>query len=751
MKSTRPSATRLVCSLLTLPLAAGGLLAQETAGAGEPEPASPANSPGEASAEATEAETPPVEEVAEEPTEGTEAPAAQSSEAEETATEASSEEATESAPEPGELKNWVEVGVGGTFLNGYKPAFQQRYGRPDGPWGGVDGFHYEQVVGEEGLFQVDGRGLFDLHDYELTFDFAVPEKGFLRAGYRESRSWYDGSGGYFPGTDAWFPLYGDTLTYDQRQVFVEAGLRLPKLPQFTVRYEHTEREGQKGSTIWGDTNDTGGLGPRSIVPTLLDLDRVRDLVKADLAHTFGITAAGVGFRYDRQDNDDARLMRRSPGEGPASDRHVTQRDQSQADLFNVHAHTVSRFNDKFWLSAGYAFTDLDSGVSGYRVYGSAFDPDYAQRLPNPGTYDQLIGGSLMQQHVGNLNLMAKLTDKLVLVPSLRVEGRDTEGSSSYLSPAAPYAGTAYGVESQRGLLDVTEALDLRYTGVTNWVFYARGSWLQGSGDLEETRVNEDSGALVLDRETEDRRFAQKYAVGANWYPWRRFSLGTEYYHKRRDNDYDHGVDTTANLPGSANRYPAFFRAQHLVTDDVNVRATWRPRGNLTLVGRYDLQLSTIDTQPDGLPELQTSDLVSHIGSGSVSWVPWARLYVLGSLSYVWDRTTTPATDLWPSVQDAENHYWTGNATLGYALDDKTDLEGQYLFYRADNYSDDSAYGQPFGAGAEDHGVTAGLVRRISPRVRLSLKYGFFTGHDQLSGGNRDYDAHLIYSTLQYRF
>jgi hypothetical protein len=32
-----------------------------------------------------------------------------------------------------------------------------------------------------------------------------------------------------------------------------------------------------------------------------------------------------------------------------------------------------------------------------------------------------------------------------------------------------------------------------------------------------------------------------------------------------------------------------------------------------------------------------------------------------------------------------------------------------------------------------------------------LTYGFFANHDQTSGGNNDYTAHLIYSSLQYRF
>lgn len=739
MPSSPSAAWRVTSALLTLPLAAGVFAAEATA----PPTDGPANAPAaEAPAETPEApETPEPAEPA--------AKSEESAEAEDAEATESSEASEEAAP--AELKNWVELGAGGTFLSGRKAAFQQRTGLPDGAFGGVSGFHYEQPFMKDGLFQMDGRGIFDNHDYELKLDFDLPEKGFLRAGYREARHWEDASGGYFPPSGAWYDLYPDTLEYDDREVYVEAGLRLPKLPQFTVRYSHTEREGQKGSTSWGASNNTAGLGPRSIVPSVLDLDRVRDQIMADLAHTFGSTRVGLGVRYERQDNSDARYLRQYPGEGAALDRHITQRDQTEADLFNVHAHTLSRLSSKLTLTAGYAYTDLNSDASGYRVYGSAFDPDLAQRLPAPSTFDNLIGGSVMRQHVGNLNFMANLAEKLVLVPSLRVESRSTEGDALYLSPAVPFSGTAYEAESSRGLLDVSEGLDLRYTGVTNWVFYAKGYWLQGSGDLEETRVNRDTATLVLNRETDDDRFVQKYSVGANWYPWRRLSFGAEYYHKRRDNDYDHSADTTSNLLDSPNRFPALFLAQHYATDDVNFRVTWRPRGNLSVVGRFDMQLTTIDTEADNLAETETADMTSYIGSGSVSWVPFNRLYLQGNLSYVQDQTSTPASDVTPAIQDAENDYWTANATVGYALDDKTDLEGQYVFYRADNYSDNSTYGQAFGAGAEDHGVTAGIIHRFSKRVRLTLKYGFFTSHDELSGGNRDYDAHMVYSTVQYRF
>ena len=60
-------------------------------------------------------------------------------------------------------------------------------------------------------------------------------------------------------------------------------------------------------------------------------------------------------------------------------------------------------------------------------------------------------------------------------------------------------------------------------------------------------------------------------------------------------------------------------------------------------------------------------------------------------------------------------------------------------------------GVPFGAGAEEHSVTATLTRRITKNLRLNLKYAFTHYEDSASAGNFSYDAHVIYSSLQYRF
>ena len=656
---------------------------------------------------------------------------------------------------PVEYNNWLELSAGSFFVGGDKAQFQHQSGLPGGPFGGVEDFHWETPVQKKGLFTVDGRGIFDNHDYLLKLQLSQPDKGYIQFGYREFRTWYDGSGGFFPGNDLWFSLYDDQMHIDRGQLWFESGLRMPGKPQLTFRYEHDFRNGQKDSTSWGITSLTG-VGDRGIVPSFWDIDETRDTFALELKHTVKKTDWGVGVRYEMLDQNNSRNMRQQPYE--PDDRFVTQRDKVDTDLFNAHAFTDTRFNDKVMLTSGYSFTTLDNDLGGSRIYGTdydaVYDPVFARQSFDPG-FINLDGDSHLYQYVFNLNVMWMLKEKLALIPSVRVEHVDADASSSFLNTPDE---TPFHNSSDRDFTDVSEALELRYTGITNWVLYARGEWLEGQGSLNENQWNTtDPNAPVetLYRDTHDDRFTQKYVVGANWYPRRRINVAAQYYHKIKQNNYDNHTDSTPNDPDSSDRYPAYLTDQDFTTDDVNVRTTWRPLNNLTLVSRYDFQYSTIDTKADYLSSVQSGKMTSHIFSESISWSPMARLYLQGSLNYVMDKMETPANNLTDDAADlvpkSQNDYWNATFSVGYALDTKTDLQAQYLFYRADNYTDNSQVSQPYGADAETHAVTATLSRQITPRLRWSLKYAFVTYSDHTSGDHNDYNAHGVYSSMQFRF
>lgn len=660
-----------------------------------------------------------------------------------------------------DYRNWFDVSVGGVLLQGNKAQYQHRSGLPGSAFGGVENFHYEQDVGKKGIFQIDGRGIFDNHDYSLKLELSNPDIGYLKGGYSEFRSWYDGSGGYFPRNGQWFSLYDDELAVNRSEAWFEGGLTLPNKPEFTFKYRHLLRDGQKDSTSWGDSNLTGGLGTRAIVPTFWDINEKRDIFEGDIKHTVGKTDLGLGVRYEISSSNDSRNIHRRPGE-TAVDRFVTQREGIDSDIFNVHAYSETRLTEKALVTMGYSFTTMDTDISGSRIYGADYDPLYdplfARRQFHDEGFLNLGGGSQMKQHVGNFNLMLTPWESFTIVPSLRVEKQDQNGIAEFTETDFAAAPTFKAIQTElenlreRGFLDVTEGLEARYTGFKNWTLYARGELLEGDGDLNEREMEAETG--LVSRETDSTRFTQKYVAGANWYPLRRLNMGGQYYHKVRENRYDNILDSTPNTPPSPDRYPAFLRDQDFKTDDLNYRVTWRPMDNVTLITRYDYQLSTVDTRADFLAKVQSAEMTSHILSESVTWSPLSRLYLQGSINYVWDKTSTPAalaTGSTNLVLNFDNNYWNASASVGYALTEKTDLQAQYFYYRADNYTDNSLYSQPYGADAKENGVTAAIIHRLKQNMVVTLKYGFFSNRDATAGGKNDYDAHLVYSSLRYYF
>jgi len=219
-------------------------------------------------------------------------------------------------------------------------------------------------------------------------------------------------------------------------------------------------------------------------------------------------------------------------------------------------------------------------------------------------------------------------------------------------------------------------------------------------------------------------------------------------------DTYHYANSTEGAVNSPLGYPGFLEMQKFATYDGNVRATWRVLPNVSLISRYEYQWSTIHTEPDpqaGLPDVESSTMSSHILAQDVTWTPWSRLNWQTGFNCVLSDTATPASDVTQAILDSQNNYWTVNFTSGLVLDNKTDLNLSYFYYQADDYQNNSLAGVPYGAGGHEHSVTATLTRRISERIRVSLKYGYFRYLDQATGGNADYGMNLVYATLRYRF
>jgi hypothetical protein len=678
-----------------------------------------------------------------------------------------------STEEEPDYKNWIELAIGGVITHGDRAQFEQEHRlRGDQVYGGIQDLHYEQTVGKDVQLVVDGHALWDNHDYDFTVSLTKPKVGYIRGGYNEVRSWYDGNAGFLSPQGTWFPPPFPEMHIDRGEAWIELGLRVPDWPEITLRYSHEFRDGQKDSTTWGDTTLTGipGNNTRKIVPSFRDIDEKRDIFSLDMAKTFANTDITLGMRYEHIDDNDSIKMERGAGQlppvvaPPGAQRFVTQHINDDIDMFSGHAITETRFSDSLWFTSGYSYTTLENDTAGSRNFGTRYDAAFGEPVPTLGqrdhAYIDLAGMAQVQYHVFNGNLFWMPLPSLSVLTAFRYTHEAQDTSATYLAlepvPNVPPPGFRFGIpvpasgERMSDYDRFAERLEVRYTGINDWAFFAAAELEEESGHVFEVQGAED---VLVDKDTNFQ--GQKYTVGANWYPTTRLNLSARYYHKIADYDNDIFAASGQRLV-----------SQTWNTDNANIRITFRPNiparlGVLALVTRYDYVHTTIDGQwaldTEPLAEVQSGTITKHMIGESINWNPLPRLYLQADASYVLDKTDTPASNInlipntTPTVLNFHNDYWTVSASAGYLLDDKTDLHVGYSYYHANDFVDNALVAVPYGMGATEHTVTASIGRQLTKRVRLLLQYTYYNYDDVTSGGHNNYEAHSIFSSLRVRF
>ena len=717
--------------------------------------------------------------------------------------------------------NWINFTLGGIIPHGNEAEFQRQNPGVNGPiFGGIDDMHLEKSFGKA-LFTVDARAIFANSDYKIKLSLSMPDVGYISAGFTEYATYSNGNGGYYPdsnvpGGSLFFG--GPQYTLYRGSIWVELGLRVPNVPELTLRYEHAFRNGEKDSTSWGGTNQTGNVvtptnsNVRKILPSFRGINESRDIFKFDAKYLFGKpdqfgnTEVNLGMRYEFDRTDDqlnftnyslpyytplARNYTNAPGS--ANTYLLTNTDQSTLALYDGHISSVTRFGDKLWMTAAFAYAATSTDIGGSRIagpsYASAYSPYYnnLQYANKSGSYTDLGGGSNMGSSVATLNFMWMPLDSLTISPSVRIECANTNSSSTFLTQANQVAGPGTIVVTKASggkpavmnqvvaipagsvalptvqnshvfLTDISEGLQARFTGIQNVVLYAEFNWDQQFESRGDVTANGSWNALAansgskLNLSANNQNIIQKYAVGANWYPLPGLNAAVQYYLQLQNIDQNINSDD----PVRTNQR---LVAQNWATNDVNFRITWQPFSNLSLVSRYDFQRTVIDSQwqtdsanemlkaPYGMSSIMTNNMLTE----SLTWQPFDRLYFQGSLSYVLNNTSSPVAAQVPAVTNSYNNYWTAGAGFGFAIDPKTELRGDFNFYSANDYINNAQYGMPYGAAGTEYSFTASLNRQISKNVNLSVKYYMESYQDRLSGGNNSFLGQMITTNLQVRF
>jgi len=674
-----------------------------------------------------------------------------------TSTNATTSSDTASVPasdeaSPTDYVNWVDLGGGNAFVSGDKGEYKHQQDTNSGPFGGIDDFHFQEFVGKSGTYTMDGHAIFGDHDYDLHLDLTEPDLGYIRAGYTDFRTWYDGTGGYSPLNGLDFQPYNNELYIDRRFAWIEAGLTLPDLPAFILRYEFDSRKGDMDSTSWGQTTLTPTGSQIKIVPSFLGINETRNIFSADIKDKIDDTDADLGVRYEVDQTEDASFFDQNPTQ--AANALITQNDFETDDMFTVHGSSETYFDKKVTFTTGFSATTIDSSLGGNRIYGPVYNASLSPTFANNGSgFVNLGGGGSSQDYVGNLNLMLTPINNLVFIPSARVEYEGDNLMDTFQNTAGTGKGftvTPETANTGNWYMDVTQSLENRYTGFPDWSLYSRAEVSEDWGNqawnsvptLDQVNLNQNWNMLGL-----------KCTVGANWYPLSQLNFGVQYYHELHDYNY------TNNLNPSLIQYPGYLRKQNFSTDDMNIRSTWQALSTLSLITRYDFQYSYVDTWsiPVGGTQaggVESSDFYNHSLGEDITWTPLPCLYLQVGGSYVLSSLNTPvagSAGINNVVQNGQNDYWTIDASAGFEIDPKTHFQVDYTYYNADDYYDNAVFTQPFGAGEVQNSVTATLTRDITKQVQVSVKYGFYQDRNETNGGQSNYDAHLIYVSTHFRF
>ena len=93
----------------------------------------------------------------------------------------------------------------------------------------------------------------------------------------------------------------------------------------------------------------------------------------------------------------------------------------------------------------------------------------------------------------------------------------------------------------------------------------------------------------------------------------------------------------------------------------------------------------------------------------------------------------------------------GSIGGGYALAKLDDVYFDYSWFRANNFIDNSALSLPFGADQKQQGAFLTWVRRQTPALVYTVKYGYMKNVDGTWAGLNDFKAQILYAKVQYNF
>ncbi|HEX7631096.1 MAG TPA: hypothetical protein VF388_03110 [Lacunisphaera sp.] len=699
------------------------------------------------------------------------------------------------------FESYIKISGQAASISGNEAAFQNRTRQDANGGAGIEDLHLSKDVSKTTSLVIDGRALTGAEDYLGRINLSKVDVGSIDFGYKRFRTFYDGAGGFFPTNKEFMTLPNEDLHIDRAKFWVEANVALPNAPAFKLRYTNELRDGRKDSTIWGDTDFTGlpfAVAPnpitqvRKIVPSYRQVSERHEHLELTATHTIKKTEVELTLLADRTNDDDLRYVTRFPGEvipwsiaslsssaQPAAKALLTpdnwnnqvqiaENDAMKTKTTGFTLATNTELTDKIAFKVNGSYELVHTEIGGGR-------PLITQTATATGivpvatdNYQGLNGGTRVKDYVGSVALDLKPIPTVFVKLAFRAEDEFIRGVSSYNVIAAsgtpavtvtstPRTGWAKIHQNVR-----TPVLELRYTGIKDLALYFNGSKRNLSGDENNTSSYNPLTAVIgtpaVNSVSEDHG---NYTLGANWRQSARLTLRGEVFHK----DHKDGTVGYGTSPASIVGDYYLLDSQY---SGCKLTALIKATDQFSFTTRFIAQKGKM--QVTGFlptyPAYDSLDARNYMICETVDWNPNKQVYVQVNgtatfqvISTIYPRAgVTPATstvnafDTNGVLHNSDNNYTTGSVLTGFVFDKHTDVQIQVNYYRANNGNAYlAAMTTPYGVAVRDVSCTVGVKRRLSDKLLLNAKLGYFDSQNDTTGGFTSYHGPVAYVALDRSF
>jgi len=693
-----------------------------------------------------------------------------------------------------DFESYIKITGQTPWITGDTAAYATRSGMPSSGAAGIEDLFYTKDLNDTTTLTINGRALAGTDDYLADFKVEKDKVGSIDAGYSRFRTFYDGIGGFFPLSDAFYRWNPEELHVDRAKAWIDMKLALPNRPVFTFSYRNEARTGMKDSTDWALVINPNAVVVKGalvgtavpantpeVAPNVYMLDEHHNIFEAGMVAEIGNTTETLKATVDSVNNDDSRDYIRYPNSNVIADPTVAvtdDRETRKSTSFRLINQTESKFNDRWSMDTGLSYMH-ESSTDG----GTWLTPAYsatANAVWVTDTAADIYGISKVDDYVGNISFDYTPTKDWLMKLGYRQEVSDIGSNGSFVNTTLASTAktiTAANITTRNELTyshfterAATPELELNYSGIKNLDLYFSMNervdhnnqhWINPymAVSTSGTGVITNSGAPIGSVFFQEADQTNSYAkLGANWNLSGSIVIRAEVFHKEDQNQF---VGANA-LVGTAS-YGGLYTTGYELTG-AKVTVTFKLTPAISFITRYQPQSGTLSVLANpvnggtGYNEVTSGQVTGQMFSETVNFTPNQQVYFQASANVVYNtiQTSDPLVIVSvnpyvpPPVINSDNNYVTGSVLCGFALDKTDDLQVRGTYCRADNYNPQvAAGGEPYGAGFLEESVTAGVKHKFSDKLLGEFKAGYLKRTDDTTGSFTNYRGPLVYVSLTY--